>query len=135
MKFVAMVGFLVLVASAPAVAYEPGALRLSDSQNNKIEGADVRLTADGRIVGQIDSLHAASASDMIVRESENCEFRKTSPTEIRLGQRCEFVSGVFTYIFQIKSGARHQMVLGFTASRQGSSNVFLASSPLVVLAK
>ncbi len=106
---------------------------LAQSENSSAHGPDVRLGKDGRIVGRAAASHVASKSEVVVHESENCAFTKISNTEIQLGSKCEFLNGVYTYEFPGKAGTT-RLVLGFSASRQGSSEVFMVNAPIVILA-
>jgi hypothetical protein len=112
-----------------------GVAGLAHSENALSRQADVRLGTDGKIQGRAATSHVASNTQVSVVESENCAFNKVSNAEIQLGSRCEFLQGVYTYEFTGTTGAALQMVLGFTASRNGSSEVFMVNPPIVVLAK
>ncbi len=132
----AAVALMALVTS-PAMAYEPGALAISDSESNRIGGADIQLTRDWKVVAQAAPFHKVEAAVMEIRESDNCDYRKVSESQIQVGGHCEFLSGAYRYMFTPEGGSvRHQVIVGFTVSRPSvESRIFMVSPALEILDK
>lgn len=127
----------VLLVSTSVQAIEPGALHLSESESNKVLGADVQLTHDARLVARAASFHKVTQSEFQIRESDNCDWRKVSDTQIQIGRRCDYLSGGFTYVFQPEGQTSlRRIFVGFTASRPSSEGkIFMVSAPLEVVEK
>lgn len=98
-------------------------------------GPDIRLSKDGRILAHASETHKAKSQNIQIVESEECAFKRVSDTELRLGEKCEYLSGMYRYLFDRKGVAgKRQMVVGFSVRRSAQSHVFLVSSPLELIA-
>jgi hypothetical protein len=132
--FFALLTLLTLAGSSQGFA--SGEFTLSESESNRVLGADIKLTKDFKVVASADASHKIESSVMEIQESENCVWNKVSDSVVQLGGRCEMLSGAYRYTFRTVAGIRHQVLVAFSVSRPYSEGrIFMVSTPLEVVEK